>query len=722
MDRRQIGISFYGGVSLAVFEAGVAYELARAVEFSRQSKKRPDLHVDVISGTSAGGLAAVQLAALLAGTRRQEVLRRMWSIWANDADILRLIPDSGFKRQGVLDNSILGDRVQELLAEAAGGDAADALEQDMDVYLTLTNFSGLREPVLPPGARTQDEAVPTTRHAEYEHFSAADVLQTEQHQRWKQAALITAGFPVAFPPTEKTSAALPAKVDTRFLYVDGGLVDNRPLGIALDAVAERPAASRLFFFVDPSESHLTPTQTGRTPGSTDRADPLGIARNLFNVARADSVYHDVQRAHDDSHRQGILGTLAASVLADSGFRGMLLQSYPDIVVREFNAPAARFWDRFEHQAEPQTRSVWNRLRGQERYTLRARLDEYLHHQQAIGAITEEQLRAATAALNDPGSWRDYYKALRNLRRQNREFRDLGYWLWNGQLDDSFQQRGHTALETLVQQHEHLKQVRDTLGDDILGRAGITSSADFLEYARAMQVLESLSGVRSAGSYRMQRITPFDIYERGADRKAAHPLAGGSFGAFGGFLSKRWRLNDLLVGRLAMRQRLLGEQLIEKDDFERYLRYCNEKDAEVAGKLASGSSERNALEALARLRPADCGPYAGDSAKPIGPGLLLSATDMDPDELPGWRMAKVARGVIRGVQGVVGRNPGRLVYDLIARFQWLGYLLRGLLYVVQQTMMPDQETEPDNFAMMRRRITRMLILLAVGFVAGALVFR
>ncbi len=50
-----LGLTFYGGVSLAVFEAGVAYELVRAVQFSRVRDGVDDLHIDVLTGPPPAG-------------------------------------------------------------------------------------------------------------------------------------------------------------------------------------------------------------------------------------------------------------------------------------------------------------------------------------------------------------------------------------------------------------------------------------------------------------------------------------------------------------------------------------------------------------------------------------------------------------------------------------------------------------------------------------------
>ncbi len=101
-----IGLTFYGGVSLAVFEAGIAYELVRAVQYSREAGGMPELprlHVDVVTGTSAGGLAAFQIAAALAGRDTDAVLREMLMLWSDTADIGNLLERR--VDDGLLDNT-----------------------------------------------------------------------------------------------------------------------------------------------------------------------------------------------------------------------------------------------------------------------------------------------------------------------------------------------------------------------------------------------------------------------------------------------------------------------------------------------------------------------------------------------------------------------------------------------------------------------------------------
>ena len=129
-----LGLTFYGGVSLAVFEAGIAYELVRAVQFSRAANRPaevPEIHVDVVTGTSAGGLAALQLAAALAGCNTEAVLAKILSIWANDADITSLLPEPRFKGQGFLDNRRLRECVESIL-ETGSAPIGQRLEDDLN--------------------------------------------------------------------------------------------------------------------------------------------------------------------------------------------------------------------------------------------------------------------------------------------------------------------------------------------------------------------------------------------------------------------------------------------------------------------------------------------------------------------------------------------------------------------------------------------------------------
>ena len=121
----RIALSFFGGVSLAVYESGTAVEFLRLVTGDGIYKKLHDqigpVKVDIISGTSAGGLSAAFLAtALINGSPNLDPLLRLW---LKKADFETLLTPSESKTANSLLN---GDRFLELIEDALNQIAGDS--------------------------------------------------------------------------------------------------------------------------------------------------------------------------------------------------------------------------------------------------------------------------------------------------------------------------------------------------------------------------------------------------------------------------------------------------------------------------------------------------------------------------------------------------------------------------------------------------------------------
>src|SRR5215471_20594220 len=89
----RLGLVLYGGVSLAVYENGVAQELHRAVRGEGLygllcDLVDSDIVVDIISGTSAGGVNGIMLAYALANGRS---FSPSAELWRNQGDIQALL-------------------------------------------------------------------------------------------------------------------------------------------------------------------------------------------------------------------------------------------------------------------------------------------------------------------------------------------------------------------------------------------------------------------------------------------------------------------------------------------------------------------------------------------------------------------------------------------------------------------------------------------------------
>src|ERR1700691_3860066 len=89
----RFGLVMYGGVSLAIYINGVTHEFCRAVRGNGSYKLLKDLVdsdivVDIISGTSAGGINGIFLSYALANNRD---FGAMAELWREHGDISKLL-------------------------------------------------------------------------------------------------------------------------------------------------------------------------------------------------------------------------------------------------------------------------------------------------------------------------------------------------------------------------------------------------------------------------------------------------------------------------------------------------------------------------------------------------------------------------------------------------------------------------------------------------------
>jgi patatin-related protein len=332
----RIALVCYGGVSLAIYMHGVTRELHRLVlassrfdedanpfeppcsehvywellhELAERDGVRTRVVVDVISGTSAGGINGVFLAKAIAHDLSQQSLRDLWFEEADIGKLLsgpRLLDPLGVKgklawfvvrallARGRVSPPLRGDRMCQLLYRALAAMAPDARpaataaghgadregllppDSSLELFVTMTDARGHRR-YLPIGnRRLGDEplVVSDLTHRHVVRF-AVDRRRGEDHFAGgvSDAALAfsaraTSCFPGAFPPVSlagfmqdigrPNSADLPmiereffrayqlARQGPRHTYfIDGGVLDNFPFAHAIEAITRKPAASEV---------------------------------------------------------------------------------------------------------------------------------------------------------------------------------------------------------------------------------------------------------------------------------------------------------------------------------------------------------------------------------------------------------------------------------------------------------------------------------------------
>jgi len=297
----RIALVLNGGVSLAVWMGGVTHELDlirrasgsdnapvsqpydavladRWRELCSRGDERRRLVVDVIAGTSAGGLNGSLLATAISngstldpGGSDGPWLRQKW-VGLGSLEVGKLVPSAGAKSTSVLDGNYFLQELDSLLKDVA--DAGEtAAEEPVTLFVTASGL-GVQQ-FEARDAAGQRFVVPDHRYlfaftsenaAKYDGttrtFEVKDTNGLKDTKLLARAARASASFPAAFGPvleTPKLAASpprmQPTTADSGAWLVDGGVLDNAPFGPVLDVVARRPVAgraSRYVLYVVPS--------------------------------------------------------------------------------------------------------------------------------------------------------------------------------------------------------------------------------------------------------------------------------------------------------------------------------------------------------------------------------------------------------------------------------------------------------------------------------------
>ena len=341
----RLAVVLNGGVSLAVWISGVTVELHRLVQASRSTGDRAadpyaalldvldaTARIDVIAGTSAGGLNGGFLSLGLVHGRD---LMGMRELWRDQGDLSALLRDP---READAPSLLRGeyflqqlrtayDKVQATPSRAPAPKNPDGTPREpVELYLTGTLWTGRGTPFADDMGRrivevdydatflfsSDPELVGTgTRHGNLEHRDVAAQLAV--------ASRATASFPGAFEPVEVkgagagfddrwgSSAGLANFRGTRYV-VDGGVLLNKPIRPAMDAVYRQsagPQVRRLLAYVvpDPGEGDLpeVPTDAGPLPRAHEVV--LGVLTRLRSTDSVAAELAEVERRNDDTRQR-----------------------------------------------------------------------------------------------------------------------------------------------------------------------------------------------------------------------------------------------------------------------------------------------------------------------------------------------------------------------------------------------------------------------------------
>jgi patatin-related protein len=394
----RFAVVMFGGVSLCIYIHGVAQELMRMVRATSganigddevqhiyrdlatnvrgitQSDKRVPTRflIDLLSGTSAGGINAVFLAKALA--MRAQNLDSLRNTWLDKSDMGKLLNTGGnpFEAKRSL---LKGDWMYEELLNAfrdmtkSPCDKKDGYQQAdlIDLFVTATDLNGARIPI-----HLSDQDVNERVHKASFHFQldsldvgelppSQDVPEQPERKKCPIAApalpsrddfqgafdpllafvsRCTSSFPVAFPPmkleniesvvgkTDYTKmkeafqpffrwvAPHPTQEGARLEFderelADGGYLDNKPFGYVINALTYRPSSvvqSRKLFYIDPF-----PEGVNVQPEVAHFDFVSNALAAAMTLPRYETIREDIERIKQSNRLQERLITLKDTV-------------------------------------------------------------------------------------------------------------------------------------------------------------------------------------------------------------------------------------------------------------------------------------------------------------------------------------------------------------------------------------------------------------------------
>ncbi|WP_037361946.1 patatin-like protein [Amycolatopsis orientalis] len=332
----RIAMAMVGGSSLAVWMGGVATETSALLHASRTPDERngyrklldllhASVRLDVLTGTSAGGINAACLGLAEAYRSTPAVLR---DTWFSAGSLENLIRDPGETQpRSVLngDKVLLGGLVQAM-HDITGSGVVPTEPPDVTVLLTGTMLDG---------ETTQYDDALGNRVRDTEHrmlFRFSGPLWNNQvHAPLALAARSSASFPGAFELSrmpigpEAADRTHPDMTEYTELVrshwlADGGVLVNKPLRPALREIFERPSSTevrRLLLYV-------VPTVDGEVkPMDCDPAEPPMLGTALAKVASTImSQTISVELEELSRHNAAVTRTRDTRVaLASLGLRG-----------------------------------------------------------------------------------------------------------------------------------------------------------------------------------------------------------------------------------------------------------------------------------------------------------------------------------------------------------------------------------------------------------------
>lgn len=342
----RLGLVMYGGVSLAIYINGVAHEFFRAVHGNGVYKLLKtlidsEIAVDIVSGTSAGGINGIFLGYALANGKDFGV---MADLWRNHGDISRLLRDperlDGQERYSVLNSEgYYHPRLEEAFELMDGTDYVGAGDdpsplRELDLFVTGTDVDGNIYTLFDNSGHAIDvkdhRAVFQLKHRYGRRHPFAHDANDPNAARASYRALatlsrLTSCFPAAFASVEVKGAKWEqqnqpldsdgtitarahdvlrewGKLEHRRYFLDGGVLDNKPFTYTIREMVYRVKdreIERHLFYVEPDPERFDRQKQQQVTDAVEQPTVTrAAAAGAFMIPSYESLAADLQLLAD----------------------------------------------------------------------------------------------------------------------------------------------------------------------------------------------------------------------------------------------------------------------------------------------------------------------------------------------------------------------------------------------------------------------------------------
>jgi predicted acylesterase/phospholipase RssA len=390
---KRLAITIAGAVSLGSYEAGVLYEILRAVRINNENTESEDkkIYIDVLTGASAGAMTAAMVAQALmynGPSLDGEFTNPLYQAWVEQISLMGLVKIKLKEKKwhSLFSSDLIAHIGRTVLIDTMKGspnkphpaiEMANGVPDVLRLGMAITNLNGI-DYMIPifgsvEGGFNYTSSVDDKRF-ELTAAGITEIVGTNKAAAtWEEmcgTAIASGAFPVAFRPgavdhaVEEYGTRLPQVRSTwvqgkiyvdwgkwasprPFAHSDGGVLQNQPLGVAKDLVDQAVAArairniqgahphrdseDRLYVFVAPHAVKSSAEEL--TAGKISIWDEM---KALLSVYTRQAMFHDWITAEGVNQRVRVLDERAEQ-LADEIIAGNVTIATLQSAAQQLNA-------------------------------------------------------------------------------------------------------------------------------------------------------------------------------------------------------------------------------------------------------------------------------------------------------------------------------------------------------------------------------------------------